>query len=119
MEAASPAIRPALILPRRTDHFAHVRLSFASIARPQSNRKRIRRRVEARERPEKSVSAATNADFSDPDWKTKYQEDFEARFRIPHVTDVINDAVSYPSTFCLRMRFVNRLCYCQLSIEVV
>lgn len=52
-----------------------------------------------------SVSAAkADIDFSDPDWKLKYQEDFESRFRIPHLTDVFPDAVSYPSTFCLKMR---------------
>ncbi|KAK7819419.1 atp-dependent 6-phosphofructokinase 5 [Quercus suber] len=43
-------------------------------------------------------------DFSDPDWKSKFQNDFETRFNIPHITDVFDDAVSIPSTFCLRMR---------------
>ncbi|KAJ6732744.1 hypothetical protein OIU74_004649 [Salix koriyanagi] len=43
-------------------------------------------------------------DFSDPDWKTKYQRDFESRFNIPHITDVFPDADPIPSTFCLKMR---------------
>ena len=43
-------------------------------------------------------------DFSDPDWKLKYQADFEKRFNLPHITDVFGDAVPIPSTFCLRMR---------------
>ncbi|CAK7339624.1 unnamed protein product [Dovyalis caffra] len=43
-------------------------------------------------------------DFSDPDWKTKYQTDFERRFNIPHITDVFPDEDPIPSTFCLKMR---------------
>lgn len=33
-----------------------------------------------------------------------FQKDFESRFSIPHLTDVIEDAATIPSTFCLRMR---------------
>ncbi|BAT74744.1 hypothetical protein VIGAN_01249100 [Vigna angularis var. angularis] len=43
-------------------------------------------------------------DFSDPDWKTKFQQDWEARFRLPHLTDIFPDAPPIPSTFCLKMR---------------
>jgi len=43
-------------------------------------------------------------DFSDPDWKTNYQRDFERRFNIPHITDIFPDADPIPSTFCLKMR---------------
>ncbi|TXG60111.1 hypothetical protein EZV62_014684 [Acer yangbiense] len=43
-------------------------------------------------------------DFSDPDWKSKFQSDFEQRFNLPHITDVFQDAKPIPSTFCLRMR---------------
>lgn len=43
-------------------------------------------------------------DFTDPDWKLKYQADFEKRFNLPHITDVFGDAVPIPSTFCLKMR---------------
>ena len=46
----------------------------------------------------------TAIDFSDPDWKMKYQADFEKRFSLPHITDVFGDAVPIPSTFCLKMR---------------
>lgn len=105
MHAVSPAIRPALIPPLRTDHFDHARLSFASV----TNRKLIAR------------AAAATIDYGDPDWKTKYRDEFEARFRIPHFTDVLDDAVSYPSTFCLRMRFVVRVrvCVCDFGISLV
>ncbi|KAB2612721.1 6-phosphofructokinase 5 [Pyrus ussuriensis x Pyrus communis] len=43
-------------------------------------------------------------DFSDPNWKSRFQMDFEKRFNIPHITDVFPDFVPIPSTFCLRMR---------------
>lgn len=46
-------------------------------------------------------------DLSDPDWKLKYQRDFEERFNIPHITDVFPDAEAIRSTFCLKMRFYN------------
>ncbi|XP_027362836.1 ATP-dependent 6-phosphofructokinase 5, chloroplastic-like [Abrus precatorius] len=52
-----------------------------------------------------STSKSTCAiDFNDSDWKTKFKEDFEARFRLPHITDIFPDAASMPSTFCLKMR---------------
>nr|KYP42442.1 hypothetical protein KK1_036131 [Cajanus cajan] len=54
------------------------------------------------------VSSPSNSyagiDFSDPDWKSKFQEDWEARFRLPHLTDIFPDAPPIPSTFCLKMR---------------
>ncbi|XP_031375518.1 ATP-dependent 6-phosphofructokinase 5, chloroplastic-like isoform X1 [Punica granatum] len=43
-------------------------------------------------------------DFSDPNWKPKFQRDFENRFRLPHLTDIFPDAPTIPSTFCLKMR---------------
>ncbi|KAK8492932.1 hypothetical protein V6N13_076683 [Hibiscus sabdariffa] len=49
-------------------------------------------------------SSNNSIDFSDPDWKSKFQQDFERRFNIPHITDIFPDAQSFPSTFCLRMR---------------
>ncbi|GAU46817.1 hypothetical protein TSUD_190740 [Trifolium subterraneum] len=49
-------------------------------------------------------STSTSIDFNDPDWKIKFQQDFESRFRLPHITDIFPDTPSIPSTFCLRMR---------------
>ncbi|OVA01809.1 Phosphofructokinase domain [Macleaya cordata] len=43
-------------------------------------------------------------DFNDPEWKIKFQEDFERRFYIPHLSDFLNDVVPIPSTFCLKSR---------------
>ncbi|CAB4314247.1 unnamed protein product [Prunus armeniaca] len=51
-----------------------------------------------------SKSHNKDIDFSDPDWKSKFQRDFERRFNIPHITDVFPESVPIPSTFCLRMR---------------
>lgn len=53
-----------------------------------------------------SNSSCTAIDFNDPDWKTKFKQDFEARFRLPHITEIFPDAPPIPSTFCLKMRFV-------------
>lgn len=54
----------------------------------------------------KSRNNTTTIDYTDPDWKTKFTENFEKRFRLPHVTDTLPDSVSMPSTFCLKMRLV-------------
>ncbi|XP_021758835.1 ATP-dependent 6-phosphofructokinase 5, chloroplastic-like [Chenopodium quinoa] len=43
-------------------------------------------------------------DLSDPNWKIKYERDFEQRFNLPHLTDVFKDLKPRPSTFCLKMR---------------
>ncbi|KAJ4890794.1 hypothetical protein Rs2_30542 [Raphanus sativus] len=51
-----------------------------------------------------SKSSASSIDLSDPDWKTKYEREFEERFSIPHITDVFPDAQAIRSTFCLKMR---------------
>lgn len=52
-----------------------------------------------------TAAAETAAiDLNDPNWKSKYQRDFEERFNIPHITDVFPDAEAIRSTFCLKMR---------------
>ncbi|KAL8480980.1 hypothetical protein ACS0TY_027495 [Phlomoides rotata] len=104
MDALLPAINPAPILPPRTSRFDHALLSFGSHTNLKSNRIWTRSRIEVKAQAEQQWSI----DFSDPDWKSKYQSDFEERFRIPHITDALPGAVSYPSTFCLRMRFLLR-----------
>lgn len=71
--------------------------------------KKMRIRVQAEQ---KTVSSLANSiDFGDPDWKSKYQKDFEARFNIPHLTDVFPDTEWLPSTFCLRMRYLFLPCF--------
>ncbi|KAG6394489.1 hypothetical protein SASPL_145076 [Salvia splendens] len=96
MAALSPPIKPAPLASTTTARADHALLSSVSYAK----RIRIPRRIQVRAEAAKQASI----DFSDPDWKSEYQTDFEARFRIPHITDVIPDAASYPSTFCLKMR---------------
>lgn len=42
-------------------------------------------------------------DFTDPCWKTKFQEDFELRFNLPHLKDVL-PIKPRPTTFSLKNR---------------
>lgn len=42
-------------------------------------------------------------DFSIPDWKNLFQEDFDRRFSLPHLTDVIH-LEPWPTTFSLKSR---------------
>lgn len=49
------------------------------------------------------VAEKLDIDFSDPDWKTKYQKDFESRFNLPHLKDVL-DVKPRPTTFSLMQR---------------
>ncbi|WOL10767.1 ATP-dependent 6-phosphofructokinase 5, chloroplastic-like isoform X3 [Canna indica] len=42
-------------------------------------------------------------DFSDPDWKKHYQEDFDRRFNLPHLMDIL-DIKPRPTTFSLKSR---------------
>ncbi|KAK6150368.1 hypothetical protein DH2020_015300 [Rehmannia glutinosa] len=94
MDALSPTIKSGLVLPPRTARSDHALLSFGSYKNPNhSKRTRIRKRIEVKAQEGKKQASI---DFSDPDWKSKYQNDFEARFRIPHLTDVLHDAVSTP-----------------------
>lgn len=42
-------------------------------------------------------------DFSDPDWKRHFQEDFDKRFNLPHLRDIL--AIKpRPTTFSLKSR---------------
>ncbi|MED6131818.1 ATP-dependent 6-phosphofructokinase 5, chloroplastic, variant 2 [Stylosanthes scabra] len=101
--------------------FSHLTCSARSYAQftpppPPSSRTLNKVRVFAQfkattQTPTPSSSTAINnnknnnkIDFSDPDWKTKFQQDFQARFRLPHLTDIFPDAPPIPSTFCLKMR---------------
>lgn len=51
----------------------------------------------------KAVSESSDIDFSDPNWKQKYQEDFEKRFDLPHLKDLF-DITPLPTTFNLKLR---------------
>lgn len=43
-------------------------------------------------------------DFSNPNWKKQFQEDFDKRFSLPHLRDVI-DVEPRPTTFSLKSRW--------------
>ncbi|KAI3739880.1 hypothetical protein L2E82_30292 [Cichorium intybus] len=66
-----------------------------------SNMIRVCKRSHCVASAEKNSNSAI--DFSDLGWKTRFEEDFEKGFNIPHMRDFFPDAVSYPSNFCLRM----------------
>ncbi|KAH0777636.1 hypothetical protein KY290_009047 [Solanum tuberosum] len=103
MESLSPAIRSNRIRPSTTNSGENELLisSVKWIKLPPVARRKMRMRVAAQS---SNFVVPNNINFSDPDWKVKYEREFEARFNIPHITDVFPDAVSYPSTFCLKMR---------------
>lgn len=52
----------------------------------------------------RAVAAKPKLDFSDPDWKKQIQGDFEKRFNLPHLRDVI-DVEPRPTTFSLKSRY--------------
>lgn len=106
MDSISPAITSNLLFPATKplyDHSTTSSLSFSPVIHNLKSKNLIRTRVLTRASSE-IKSTSSPIDFSDPDWKIKYEKDFESRFHLPHLTDVYADAVSYPSTFCLRMR---------------
>jgi hypothetical protein len=49
----------------------------------------------------KASSPKKEIDFSDPNWKERFQEDWEKRFRLPHITDIL-DVKPRHSTFSLK-----------------
>lgn len=103
MDAISPAIGSKLFTPANTYDRSGLFSGASGFSTLRLNKSKLNgicknSRVYAE-------SKSSNIDFSDPDWKSKYEEDFESRFNIPHLTDVFDDAVSYPSTFCLKMRY--------------
>lgn len=52
----------------------------------------------------RAVATKPELDFSDPDWKKKIQEDFERRYNLPHIRDVIH-VEPRPTTFSLKGRY--------------
>lgn len=49
------------------------------------------------------VTTNQDIDFTNPDWIKQYQEDFESRFNLPHLRDVL-DIEPRPTTFSLNGR---------------
>jgi 6-phosphofructokinase 1 len=101
MGTLSHAISPKLALPRRDSQRSYHGLPRLNSRPLRWNSSRAAKKIRASAGTAKQSPAI---DFSDPDWKSKFQEDFETRFNIPHITDIFDDAVPIPSTFCLRMR---------------
>ncbi|KAM7523792.1 hypothetical protein LguiA_013694 [Lonicera macranthoides] len=107
MESLSPATGSVILLPTAVKTHDHrLNLLFGSTLRTSTSTANHLNRVcrSSRVYAEKKSSNNAAIDYSDPDWKSKFQQDFESRFNIPHLTDVFPDADSYPSPFCLKMR---------------
>ncbi|KAL7612865.1 hypothetical protein Lser_V15G06974 [Lactuca serriola] len=106
MGSLSPSINPRLVSQANSYDLVSFRRVFGPVltgpqARPDMTgacRRSRRRAVYAKKN--------SNEDFvnCDSEWKSKFKEDFEKRFNIPHISDFFPDAASYPSTFCLSMR---------------
>ncbi|XP_024005085.1 ATP-dependent 6-phosphofructokinase 5, chloroplastic isoform X2 [Eutrema salsugineum] len=92
------------ISPKNSFLVRSARLGSLFLRKPRfpANSMRIPRGAAAAARAVMAETAAI--DLSDPDWRLKYQRDFEERFNIPHITDVFPDAEAIRSTFCLKMR---------------
>lgn len=103
MGTISHVITPKLTLPHLTSKRSHGVFPYSN-SRVHTL---IPRKVSKLKSQSSTSACSTSAiDFSDPDWKTKFQKDFEARFRLPHITDVFPDDDPIPSTFCLKMRLI-------------
>ncbi|XP_010917037.1 ATP-dependent 6-phosphofructokinase 5, chloroplastic [Elaeis guineensis] len=51
----------------------------------------------------RAVIFKPEVDFKDPDWKMHFQEDFDRRFNLPHLRDIL-DVQPRPTTFSLKSR---------------
>ncbi|KAI8536384.1 hypothetical protein RHMOL_Rhmol10G0252900 [Rhododendron molle] len=103
MDSLAAATAPKLVIPATNSPPSVQRLIGSRLILKRTGKKLFRAHAAENTRP-RSAAGAT-IDFSDPRWPSRFQEDFEARFNIPHLTDVFRDAVvPIPSTFCLRMR---------------
>jgi len=91
---------------RNCHAFSHSNPRFMTMAVP-TRVAGVFPKVKSQSSNSKSTAAI---DFNDPDWKTKFNDEFEERFRLPHVTDIFPDAASMPSTFCHNVRLVS-LCF--------
>lgn len=70
-----------------------------------SKLKRFQRRITTglRIKDVRAVIFKPEVDFKDPDWKMHFQEDFDRRFNLPHLRDIL-DVQPRPTTFSLKSR---------------
>ncbi|KAG5529565.1 hypothetical protein RHGRI_030080 [Rhododendron griersonianum] len=108
MDSLAAATAPKLVIPATNSPSSVQRLLGSRL-----NLKRTRKKLLRAHAAENTRPRSTAIDFSDPQWPSRFQEDFEARFNIPHLTDVFrDDVVPIPSTFCLKMRYLENLILC-------
>ncbi|KAJ6794053.1 nuclear pore complex protein NUP205 isoform X2 [Iris pallida] len=51
----------------------------------------------------RAVHVKLDLDFKDPNWKKHYQDDFDNRFNLPHLKDIL-DVKPRPTTFSVVSR---------------
>uniref|UniRef100_A0A5B7CCD3 ATP-dependent 6-phosphofructokinase n=1 Tax=Davidia involucrata TaxID=16924 RepID=A0A5B7CCD3_DAVIN len=58
---------------------------------------------QAKKKQSSLVSANQDIDFTDPEWKKSFQDDFDLRFNLPHLRDAF-DIKPRPTTFSIKNR---------------
>ncbi|WOK93275.1 ATP-dependent 6-phosphofructokinase 5, chloroplastic-like isoform X3 [Canna indica] len=81
--------------------YANCRLTNFSNVKIRAPKRMIR--AESQMTDARSVIVKPEIDFNDPNWKKHYQEDFDRRFNLPHVKDIL-DLKPRPTTFSLKSR---------------
>ncbi|PKA52957.1 6-phosphofructokinase 5, chloroplastic [Apostasia shenzhenica] len=100
---------------RFTDCSSFTSLSSSSSSwkpyfRPGAIRGTFRRWKDGRRRGHAAVASAVAeerspaTDYDENDWKVQYQVDFERRFDLPHLSDLLPEFTPIPSTFRLKKR---------------
>lgn len=64
-------------------------------------------RTRSQSKDVKAVIVRPEIDFTDPIWKQQYREDFDRRFNLPHLKDIL-DVKPRPTTFSLLNRYLSQ-----------
>ncbi|KAH7656326.1 6-phosphofructokinase protein [Dioscorea alata] len=75
-------------------------LSLFGFCQSKARRKAINKSIALRIQ---AVAAKQDLNFKDPEWKKLYEEEFDERFNLPHLSDVL-DVKPRPTTFALQSR---------------
>ncbi|XP_020105217.1 ATP-dependent 6-phosphofructokinase 5, chloroplastic-like [Ananas comosus] len=76
---------------------------FCRFNRSKVSRHEKRARTGSQAMVVRSVFVSPEIEFSKPDWKKHFQEDFDKRFNLPHLRDIL-DIEPRPTTFSLKRR---------------
>lgn len=78
-------------------------LSLFGFCQSKAGRKAINKSIALRIQ---AVAAKQDLNFKDPEWKKLYEEEFDERFNLPHLSDVL-DVKPRPTTFALQSRWTS------------